>query len=172
MKQLFLIISCCIGLSACIQIGVKHGDYFQAGNSEYKSGDYRSAIDYFTKAIEANISVDSAYYNRALAKGYLKDHYGSIEDFNSACRLNPDLLHDTTFYNRGYAKSQVGDKLGALADYTRAIRLNPNYLNAYHNRGVVQFNLGKNEKLVLILKRRKSLGILLPIMELTNVAAN
>ncbi len=34
----------------------------------------------------------------------------------------------------------------AIADYDEAIRLNSNYANAYYNRGVAHFNLGKKDK--------------------------
>jgi tetratricopeptide (TPR) repeat protein len=114
-------------------------DYFYSGYEEQRRENYYSAIAAYTKSIEIEPNNTSTYYNRALAKRYLKDYYGAIADYTKAIEINPN--NADAYPNRALAKRYLKDYYGAIADYTKAIEINPNNADAYLNRGAAKGNL-------------------------------
>jgi len=69
-------------------------DYGMLADEYMKSADYRTAVDYYTKAIELNpFSLDNAkfYYKRGVCKKSLRDFSGAQKDYEKAVLLNPEL---------------------------------------------------------------------------------
>ncbi len=116
--------------------------YFQWGNVKYNLGDYAGAIADYTKAIQLEPDVASAYNNRGNAKGKLGQHFAAITDYNIAIGLEPDVA--TAYNNRGNAKGKLGQHFAAIADFDTAIRLKPDYADAYINRGNAKARLGQH----------------------------
>lgn len=55
--------------------------YFERGEECLKNGNYRWAVESFTKAIEFNPSFEMAYYGRAEAYGKLGENWKAIKDY-------------------------------------------------------------------------------------------
>lgn len=115
--------------------------YFESGVAKVFSGDSRSAIRDFDKALELDakgttFKLVDAYNFRGIEKYKIKDFYGAINDFNKSIALNPNDA--VTYYNRGLAKSDLKNNEDAIIDYSTAIKLNPNYGIAYMNRAVAR----------------------------------
>ncbi|MGB3531963.1 MAG: hypothetical protein WBA13_00435 [Microcoleaceae cyanobacterium] len=64
--------------------GTEAAVQFQEGYNAYKAGQYRKAIDYFTRAIEHQASLAQAYHNRGLAYANLRQDDNSVVSLLSA----------------------------------------------------------------------------------------
>ena len=114
--------------------------YIDRGNKKFNNGDYKAAIEEYTKAIKIR-RVEAAPYNlRGAAKAKLGDHVGAIADYTLAISFYSDLSEDP-YLNRAYSKEKLKDFKGAIADYTKAIEINPKYWLAYFNRGYLKDEL-------------------------------
>lgn len=121
---------------------IRNEKFSQSVMDKVQSGNYRGAIEAFTRAIHLNSHDAKAYGNRGLVRAALGDRQGAIADFNQALRLNPELA--TAYYNRGFIRSELQDYQGALADFSQAIRLNPQDAAAHQCRCLVRYTLGKD----------------------------
>jgi tetratricopeptide (TPR) repeat protein len=65
--------------------------YCNRGRAKYDKGDYHSALDDHTKAIEIDPRNASAYYNRGRAKVDKGDYDGAIADCTKAIRDRPAI---------------------------------------------------------------------------------
>jgi tetratricopeptide (TPR) repeat protein/S1-C subfamily serine protease len=83
------------------------------------------------------------YMIRASMKLTLGDTKGTLEDQNTAIKLNPD--HENSYVARAHTKSEIGDKKGAIEDVDRASRLNPNSDSVYRARARLKSDAGDNE---------------------------
>lgn len=65
------------------------------GKTKLDFGDYQSAIEDFNKVIELNSNDSKAYYYRGIAKNYLKDKDGAIDDLRKAGELGNNEAFDS-----------------------------------------------------------------------------
>ena len=81
------------------------------------------------------LSLEHEYHN--LANDYYKinEFEKSVEHYNKALELNPDLLE--TYFNRGLAYTRLQQYDKALEDLTKVIELNPHLAEAFYTRGLV-----------------------------------
>jgi len=81
------------------------------------------------------LSLEHEYHN--LANDYYKigEFEKSVEHYDKALELNPDLLE--TYFNRGLAYTRLQKYDKALEDLTKVIELNPHLAEAYYTRGLV-----------------------------------
>lgn len=93
-------------------------EYFESGMAKNKSGDYKSAIQDYNKAIELNPKDAKVFCNRGVAKVGLEDFRGAIQDFNKAITLNPN--YGWAYMLRGGAKLMLKDIDGACLDWSKA----------------------------------------------------
>jgi tetratricopeptide (TPR) repeat protein len=119
------------------------GNVMSIADSLYASGEYRQAIQQYTKVIKANDENEFAYNARGLAKLELKEYYEAIADFNRALEINSSSANPRN--NLGLAKYYLGDHSGALNDYAKALELDPNLVVAYNNRGIIYLESDKND---------------------------
>ena len=113
---------------------------FISGLASQVSGNNKSAIKFYDKAIKASSQFAVAYYNRGLAKFGLNDYKDAIADYNRALDINPQ---DAVAYcARGLAKYRLNNHKDAIADYDQAIGINKQYARAYYNRGLAKRQLG------------------------------
>ena len=94
-----------------------------------ENGDFREAMDYFSRAIESNSEYSFAYANR----GHLHYLEGRLEaalaDQNEALRLAPRRLFQT-YVDRGDTHAALEEWQAAIFDYGNAIQLDY-YSSAY-----------------------------------------
>ena len=109
-------------------------------------GDWRAAIDAYSRAIELDPGVASDHAERAFASGHLGNADAAIEDLTEAIRLDPDAPagynQRALYYNEQQRWSE------AVADLDRAIELRPGRADQHNGRGLAHLNLG-NSKLAI-----------------------
>lgn len=97
-----------------------------------KAGNLDGAIADFTKALEVDPSLVTAWYNRGLARERKGEHKEAIIDYSRAIALEPEKL--TYWLRRGIARGDSGDYEGALADCTKVLSRSPFSAPAYTTR--------------------------------------
>jgi tetratricopeptide (TPR) repeat protein len=113
---------------------------FFLGNAQYGAEKYSRAVASYSRAIELDPEVASAYYNRGLAHAELGDYDEAISNYTRAIDLDPEDA--SAYYNRGVVHAELGDYDEAISNYTRAIELDPEVAFAYYNRGLAHADLG------------------------------
>lgn len=136
-----MILLCFIGLLVWSMVSIRSkGKYSDLGFTAYKKGDYRGAIENYTKVIELKPDDAFLYNNRGLAYFELGKYDKAISDYTKAMELKAD--YEVAYYNRGLAYFKKGSWRNnepfksAIADFSKAIELDPDYADAYYNRGL------------------------------------
>lgn len=126
------------------------------GDERYDAGDFDTAIEYYTKAIELNPEFSLAYFSRASAYSNLGWYEEAIIDYTRAIELSPEFA--MLYGNRGAVYNELGRYEEALVDLNKAIELDPGYVNAYNNRGYTYYMLGDMKKARVDLKKACEMG--------------
>ena len=111
-------------------------EFFKQGFTAYKKGNYKTAIENFSKFTAINPNNALVHVFRGLAKQALSDYTGAIEDYSEALEIN--MEEHVAYYNRGLAKQALSDYTGAIKDYNKALKINPNESALYNNRGTAK----------------------------------
>lgn len=90
--------------------------WFLVRNEEYKS-----SLEYFSKAIVLNDKFWQAYHTRANVYGMLKETQSAIADLTSAIAINPDYAD--SYYVRGATYYSTGEKNKGCEDLLKASKL-------------------------------------------------
>ena len=93
-------------------------EYFNSAAAKGQAGDYRGAIEDYTKVIAINPRSYQSYCSRANAKLRLEDYRGAIIDCNMGIAID-ELNADMSYGLRGVAKDRLGDNRGAIEDYNK-----------------------------------------------------
>ena len=125
-------------------------DWIDKGLNFIDLGNYSSALNAFTKAIELYPKNFWSYFNRGFAYDMLGNQQQAINDYNKAIELAPKLAEDANVYIllanfyflRGVSYDDLGNLQQAIKDYNKAIELVPKHAGAYHGRGIVYNKLG------------------------------
>ena len=86
---------------------------------QQSSGDNKSAINDYTKAIKLQPTLAIAYGNRGNSLSDLGRYQEAIQDFNQAIQISPNQL----LVNRAIAKSGLGNEAEACVDLGKAASL-------------------------------------------------
>lgn len=108
---------------------------YNLGTTANSQGDYKIAIEYFSKVIKMNPNFSEAHVNRGTAYSRLR---------------NPDAADSLKFLDE-----QINN---AILDFDKAIELDPKNGYAYYNRAVAKWMKGVSEEAVLDIKKAKELG--------------
>ncbi len=119
-------------MSELIQIPEVH---YQRGNQYYRDGALDRAIAAYSRAINLDPKMTSAYVNRGSAYAAKGNYDRALADYNQAVQLDPADM--ATRFNRGNVYRKRREYSLALNDYSEAIRLDPTDPDAYFNRGEV-----------------------------------
>jgi protein O-mannosyl-transferase len=84
-------------------------------------GNYRQAIDDFSRTIEIKPGFADAYKNRGAAYVALGNHRQAIEDLNRAIEIKPGFAD--AYFNRGVVYLKQGDKISGCRDARKACEL-------------------------------------------------
>lgn len=110
-----------------------------SGRVQYVRGDYASAINRFSEALQQPIYNNQklqVYYFRGLA--YLSDgeYDKSVNDFSELINIDSD--YSWAYYYRGLALLLSNKRELAVGDFSRAIQRNPDVAEIYFHRAVAE----------------------------------
>ena len=117
---LFLMIMLMASVAACTS---KAQEHYNNGRALDEKSDFDSAIEEYTKAIEADPKFVKAYLNRGIGRSQQKQYDGAIADFTKVIELDPKNLQ--AYMSRGAARIFTHELDGAIADFTKLIELDP-----------------------------------------------
>jgi len=109
-------------------------------------GNFKQAIEDYSRAIEIEPGYPEAYYNRGKDYTELGNFKKAVEDYTKAIAIKPDYA--LAYNGRGNAYFDLGNHKEAIADYAKAIELKPDYPDAYFNRGNTYVHLGNYQEAI------------------------
>lgn len=115
--------------------------YNERGEEYLKKNLYQRAQADFSRALELNPDLVTAYMNRASAAMCADDLQTAIDDFGAVVSREPDNV--LAFNQRGIAHQQLGLLKDAELDFSRAIDIDPDFGDAYVNRAELYEKLGR-----------------------------
>jgi tetratricopeptide (TPR) repeat protein len=118
-------------------------DLYSRGHTAFSGGDFREAIECFSRAIKLRPDVAAAYRYRAYAYIELGDRVSALNDLDAAIRLKPD--DPQTYADRAaelYAQKSYDL---AIADCDRVLQLDPGRAALYGLRGRCHAERGDTE---------------------------
>ncbi len=116
-----------------VHTGPSAEQYFNDAYHHSLKGNYRGALDAYTRAIEMNRHFFLAFYNRGLIYYELKDYNRAEADFKEVIRLQP--AYSNGYLALGTAHQQKGSYMLAKNYYDQAIEKDPGNYVALLNRG-------------------------------------
>ena len=117
-------------------------DMNNAAIDRIKSGQYRKAIKFLTKALKRDRRFYLSYYNRGLAYALNGEYDQAISDFTTYIRHEKNDVQ--AYYNRGLANLKNGHYDQALADLNKTLDLQPKDAQAYFLRGFLYYKKGQD----------------------------
>lgn len=107
--------------------------YHSLGYEARKKGDYNTAIEMYSKAIELSEGFFKAYFNRGFAMDKIGEYEKAIADYSKALEIEPKNAF--VYYNRGVSLDKLERYDEAIYNFSMAITLDPSKADFYHNRG-------------------------------------
>ncbi len=107
--------------------------YHSHGYAARKKGDYQTAIQFYSKALEVWPQHFKALFNRGFAYDKLSDFDSAIADYTRAIQIDPRNAY--TYYNKGISLDRKGLYDDAVVSFSKAIELEPTKADFFHNRG-------------------------------------
>ena len=147
--------------------------YYELGHEKLKVGDWRGAVDDFTRAIELDAQLQApknshqydgsqsslsevyvsdpftaaAYHSRAIARANLGELDEAVDDYQHALRIKPKWAE--AYLGLGFVLLDKKDFAGAIDDFSRAIKFKPALVTAHHARGTAFMKQGRMEPAVI-----------------------
>jgi len=122
-----------------------------------KLGKLKSAIEYFTNAIDNDPDYVLAFQGRAAALSLEKQFAAAINDYNQV--LDKNSFFTPAYKGRGIAKSLTGRFDEAVVDFTQAINLVPTDGFAFYYRGLAYKQMSENQKACADFNKAYQFGI-------------
>jgi len=97
--------------------------YNNRGAAKYRMGDFRGALEDFSKAIKLAPESAVAYNNRGLSRVKTEDFDGAESDFSKAIKLDPNVA--AVYFNRGITRAHKNEFAIAIEDFETAAKLDP-----------------------------------------------
>lgn len=108
-------------------------ELFKKAQAKFNQGDYKEAIELYTKAYEADPENLNAILQRGFAYGLIEDYTSAISDYNKFIEKNDNQVWAYISRGSAYNKTKQYDK--AIKDFNKVIQLDPKNTEAYNNRG-------------------------------------
>ncbi|EPR79800.1 Tetratricopeptide repeat domain containing protein [Spraguea lophii 42_110] len=97
-------------------------EYKEKGNKDFKSGNFKAAVENYSLALENDPNNEIFYSNRAAAYGKLKKIEEAIKDCEEAIKINPQFLK--VYYRLAGFYSEI-DKDEEIKVYEEILKINP-----------------------------------------------
>jgi len=118
---------------------------YELGLENYNNGRYRTAVEYFTRAIWDDPTNAELYFMRGNAKAKLKLNDDAIRNYTTAIKLDPALNY---YRNRGLMFIETADYYKAISDFNEALVFDSTNSTLYFNRGYTQALSGNYENAI------------------------
>jgi tetratricopeptide (TPR) repeat protein len=105
---------------------------YELGLESYNNSKYRTAIEYFTRAIWEDPVNAELYFHRANAKAKLNRNEDAILEYTTAIKLDPEMKF---YQNRGLTYIELEDYNNAINDFNEALMFDSENSTLYFNRG-------------------------------------
>lgn len=125
----------------------------QIAMQHFQNGEYASAVRNFSKYLEKDSKNTDVLMWRAMAKGQLKDYYGSISDYDKVIELNSNYPMQynkigMAYNNKAYTYVQLREYEKALPFVDKALELDKSDWHFWDTRGEIYLNLGQFDKAI------------------------
>jgi len=124
-----------------------YGANLESGNSAFKSKNYRAAIDYYTRCIDAGARSIVPYYGRAVAYTILEMYTPALQDVNYVIKTDPNQAD--YYILRGYIYDNLEKYYDAIEDYAAALELDNTKIKAVYGMGEAYYNLEEYPEAIL-----------------------
>lgn len=118
-----------------VKMNPKTARLLKNGLGKVARGNFKAAIDEFSKVIKLQPEVIDAYLFRGNAYIDLGEYQRALPDLDYAIQENPQ--YGAAYYNRSIARMALGQADLALPDLDEAIRLEPDERGYYLHRSIV-----------------------------------
>ena len=129
---------------------------FERGYRAHRQGNYEKALRHYDRAIEANDTLDRAYFNRASVRIALERYAKAKKDLDRTLELDPDYV--PAYYNRANLRSERGRYKKAHKDLNEALERKGDHADALLLRGQVRQHLEMQKAGCQDLKKAKRSG--------------
>jgi len=109
-----------------------------------KTSTNKKKIEYFSRALELDPNLASAYARRGMLYYYQRKYHKVIEDFENYTRLQPDNAEGFRMLGMGYL--YAGNYDAAIATFGQALNTDPNLMSALCYRAEAYRRSGQDEK--------------------------
>ncbi len=119
---------------------------FNQGEQKKNSGDYHTAIGFYTKVLNSEPAHLNALLQRAFCYSIEKNYQAAIDDYTKVIAAHPD--HIWAYISRGSAYNKLKKFDVALTDFDKALSLNPaseEAQEALNNRGWAKEGLNDHD---------------------------
>lgn len=125
----------------------------QIAMQHFQKGEYALAVRNFSKYLEKDSNNTDVLMWRAMAKGQLKDYYGSISDYDKVIELNSNYPMQynkigMAYNNQAYTYIQLREYNKALPFVNKAIELDKSDWHFWDTRGEIYLNLGQYDNAI------------------------
>lgn len=110
--------------------------YFLRGVAKYSLGDYRGAIDDFTKTLDIHPLYVRALQYRGISHAQLANYNDALADYRAAIKLDP--FDADIYFSSGATFLHLKKYEDAIKDYDMALIIQPDLSLAYVNRGMAK----------------------------------
>lgn len=124
--------------------------YIEKGDYYLSSGKNRSAIDFFSYAIDSNKSNPLGHYKRGVAYINIGVYDLALKDLDNALNLYPLT---EAFYKRGICHFNLGNYKMAVVDLDKELNNNPRNIFAYYYKGLAYLRLGDDKNALISLDK-------------------
>jgi tetratricopeptide (TPR) repeat protein len=118
---------------------------YELGLESYNNGRYRTAIEYFTRAIWDDPTNSELYFLRGNAQAKLNLNDEAIRNYTTAIKLDPEMKY---YKNRGLTFIEIEDYDNAISDFNEALIFDSTNSTLYFNRGYTHALSGNYESAI------------------------
>ncbi len=124
----------------------KAEDWFQEGLAAGQTGDPRTCLESYKKAIEIDPDHFLAHFNLAIRYGKITMNIEAARHFREALRLKPEspMVH----YSLAVACNLIGETDNAFHHYKEAIRINPDFGKAHSNLAMLYYSIKRGKEAI------------------------
>ena len=119
--------------------------YVIKGQILIKKKAYEQSLELFTKAIDIDSTLPTAYHFRGIAWANLGNFDKAIADYEKSQALKTDI---STYIESVAARTSMDDYSGAIADYDKILELDADHTEAWYMRGFFKLKIGDLESAI------------------------